>query len=218
MNTLVKICGLSTPEAVAAARNGGATHLGFIFFPKSPRNVTPHEAAALVSQCGDTPAVAVTVDADNSFLDEIVETMRPAMLQLHGSETPDRVREITKRYGLPVIKALAVRGSGDLEKVRSYDNLTDLLLLDAKPPEGSQLPGGNGVSFDWSLLDGLDTRTPVLLSGGIDHTNIGAALAYVFDATNSITGIDVSSGVESAPGVKDTGKMAALLAACHPVL
>lgn len=215
MNNTVKICGLSTPESVAAARNGGATHLGFIFFPKSPRNVSPALAGELASKKGEAQTVAVTVNADNNFLDEIVENMAPDMLQLHGSESLDRVAEIKGRYGLPLMKAMAIRGIDDLEVAKSYEDLIELLLLDAKPPKGSDLPGGNGVSFEWSILDGLQSKIPVLLSGGIDLENLSEAISTVADPTNALIGLDVSSGVESAPGVKDIEKIEAFLTACR---
>jgi len=215
MDMPVKICGLSTPESVSAARDGGATHLGFIFFPKSPRNVTPKEAAVLSREKDDALSVAVTVDAGDDFLDTIVEEMRPDMLQLHGSETLQRIAEIKDRYELPIIKALAIREEEDLAKVRLYENAVDLLLLDAKPPKDADLPGGNGVSFDWSVLNGLKSETPVLLSGGIDIENLDDALDHVRDATNSVIGLDVSSGVESAPGVKDIAKIETFLSVCR---
>ena len=215
MNPIIKICGLSTPESVIAARDGGATHLGFIFFPKSPRNVTPDQAAALVAHRGDADTVAVTVYADDGFLDEIVAKLKPDVLQLHGSESLQRVEEIKVRYGRPVMKAFAVRDETDLDRAKSYAGAVDMLLLDAKPPEGSDLPGGNGVSFDWSLLTRLQTKTPVLLSGGIDLDNVIDAIHHVRDGANAITGLDVSSGVESAPGVKNISKIGAFLATCH---
>ncbi len=210
-----KICGLSTPEAVAAACTGGATHLGFIFFEPSPRNVSAKLAAQLVGDCGDAKTVAVSVNAEDDFLEQIVTTMQPHMLQLHGAEPVERVRELRNRYGLPVMKALAIREAADIEKARLYDGVADKLLLDAKPPKGSDLPGGNGVSFDWSLIETLKTETPILLSGGIDGANLDAALDCVTDPHNSLVGIDVSSGVESAPGVKDISKITALLTACR---
>lgn len=212
---LIKICGLSTPDSVACAQANGATHLGFIFFPKSPRNVTPDQARDLTASAGAAKTVAVSVDAKDDFLNEIVEVMQPDMLQLHGGETVDRVQAIQQSYGLPVIKALAIRDASDLEKARAYDGVADMLLLDAKPPKGSDLPGGNGVSFDWQVLDGFTSTTPVLLSGGIDVASAPDAMARVRDATNSLVGIDVSSSVESQPGVKDDTKIKALLAACH---
>ena len=196
----IKICGLSTLEALDAAIGAGATHAGFIFFGKSPRNVTPQIAAPLAARAraGGVAPVAVTVDADDVALDGIVATMRPAMLQLHGAETPGRVAAVRARHGLPVIKALAVSDAGDLEKLDAYRGVTDRFLLDARPPKGSDLPGGNGVSFDWSLLSALPAGTDYMLSGGLDAGNVAEALA-----TAAPPGIDVSSGVESAPGVKD---------------
>lgn len=215
MNTQVKICGLSTPATVELAATGGATHIGFIFFPKSPRYVTPQAAAELAAKSNGATTVAVTVDATDAFLDEIVATLNPDILQLHGSETPERVSEVKQRYGKPVMKALAIRQAEDVAKVSSYETSADMLLLDAKPPEGSDLPGGNGVSFDWSLIAGLTSKAPILLSGGIDINNVGTALEYVADGANDITGIDVSSGVESTPGVKDPAKIETFLDACR---
>jgi len=215
MKPIVKICGLSTPEAIAASREGGATHLGFIFFEPSPRNVVPLQASQLLNDRAGAQAVAVSVNADDEFLEDIIITMQPDILQLHGSETVERVRELKARYGLPVMKALAIREIADIEKARAYDGVADTLLLDAKPPKGSDIPGGNGVSFDWSLIDTLKTDTPVLLSGGIDIDNLASALDRVTDPRNSLTGIDLSSGVERAPGVKDTSKIATVLKMCR---
>jgi phosphoribosylanthranilate isomerase len=195
----IKICGLKTPEAVAAALAGGASHVGFIFFPKSPRNIAPAEAGRLrVMARRRAKAVAVTVDADDAALDAIVSAMSPDMLQLHGKEPPERVAEVKARYGLPVIKAFSVRVAGDLEPIALYRGVADRFLLDAKPPAGSELPGGNGVPFDWRLLAGLDADVNYMLSGGLNTQNIGEALRL----TNP-PGIDISSGVESAPGLKD---------------
>ena len=195
----IKICGLKTGEAIDAALDGGASHVGFIFFPKSPRNVDPAEAGRLREAArGKAKAVAVTVDAGDAALDAIVEAMSPDMLQLHGHESPARVAEIRKRYGLPVMKALAIREAADLQAVKPYLGVADRFLLDAKPPAGSELPGGNGVSFDWSLLAGLDANVDYMLSGGLNAENIGEALRVA-----NPPGLDVSSGVESAPGVKD---------------
>ena len=215
MEPLFKICGLSTPESVNAARAGGATHLGFIFFEKSPRHVSPELARDLTQDVGDCLTVAVTVNADDATLDEIVDTMKPSLLQLHGSESIERVRAVKERYGLPVIKAFAVGGVEDVAKVLTYEGEADMLLVDAKPPEGSDLPGGNGVSFDWDVLNELQTSTRVLLSGGINLDNIVEAMNHVRAAGSSISGIDVSSGVESAPGVKDIAKIEAFLAKCR---
>lgn len=210
MSLDIKICGLSTPVAVDAAIGGGASHAGFIFFGKSPRNVTPEAAAPLAARAraGGVAPVAVTVDADDAALEAIVEAMRPAMLQLHGAETPGRLAAVKARHGLPVMKALAVSDAGDLDRLDAYRGVADRFLLDAKPPRGSDLPGGNGVSFDWSLLGALDARTPYMLSGGLDADNVAEALAAA-----DPSGIDVSSGVESAPGVKDAALIEAFLLA-----
>lgn len=197
----IKICGLKTPEAVAAALAGGATHVGFIFFPKSPRNVTPRDAGRLrQAALGRAHAVAVSVDADDAMLDAIVEGMAPDMLQLHGSETPQRVLAVKARYRLPVMKAISVRDAADLSAIAAYRGAADRLLLDAKPPKGAELPGGNGVAFDWRLLQALEPGTDYLLSGGINAGNVAEALAIA-----APPGLDVSSGVESEPGVKDVG-------------
>lgn len=195
----IKICGLKTPEAVAAALDGGATHIGFIFFPKSPRHITPDAAARLrAAATGRAVAVAVTVDADDEALDEIVKTVRPDMLQLHGGETPDRVRFLKERYNLPVMKAFSIREAGDLEAIAPYRGIADRFLFDAKPPKGSELPGGNGISFDWNLLAALDADIDYMLSGGLNADNIAEALLKT-----GAPGIDISSGVECAPGEKD---------------
>lgn len=195
----IKICGLKTDEALSAALRGGASHVGFIFFAKSPRYIEPASAGELRrAAAGRAQAVAVVVDAGDEYLDQIVDQMRPDMLQLHGRETPDRVAEIRARYGLPVIKAFSISTASDLDLGASYQGAADRYLFDAKPPAGSQLPGGNGVAFDWSLLSGLDPSFDYFLSGGLNATNIGEALTAVGPPA-----LDVSSGVESAPGVKD---------------
>jgi len=195
----IKICGLKTDAALAAALAGGATHIGFIFFSKSPRYVDPAVAGRLREAArGRAKAVAVTVDATDAFLDEIVAAMQPDMLQVHGHETPERVAEIKARYGLPVIKALPVSEAADLEALKPYLRIADRFLFDAKPPKDAVLPGGNGVAFDWRVLAGLDARIDYMLSGGLNADNIGEALRLA-----NPPGIDVSSGVESAPGVKE---------------
>lgn len=194
----IKICGLKTPEAVERALKRGATHIGFIFFEKSPRYIEPDQAGKLAEVArGKAKIVAVTVDSTNDYLDEIIALLRPDMLQLHGSESPERVLTIKAMYGLPVIKALSVRDAGDLKRVEAYLGIADRFLLDAKPPKGSDLPGGNGVSFDWSLLAWLDDGVDYMLSGGLNKDNIGEALAIT-----RARAIDTSSGVERAPGVK----------------
>jgi len=207
----IKICGLKIDEALAAALDGGASHVGFIFFQKSPRNIDPVEAGRLRELArGRAEAVAVTVDADDQTLDRIVASMSPDMLQLHGKETPERVEEVKARYGLPVMKAFAIREAGDLGAITPYRGIANRFLLDAKPPVGSELPGGNGVSFDWRLLAGLDADIDYMLSGGLNAANIGEALRLA-----NPPGIDISSGVESAPGVKNAALIEGFFRAVH---
>ena len=199
MKTQVKICGLKTAEAAERAVALGASHVGFIFFPKSPRNIEPDDAGRIADRIrGQAKIVAVTVNADNDELDEIVSALNPDILQLHGSEDADRLLTVKAMYGLPVMKAFSVREASDLEKIDAYIGIADRFLFDAKPPKGSDLPGGNGVSFDWQLLDALDGSVDYMLSGGLNADNIGEAMAQT-----SARAIDISSGVESAPGVKD---------------
>lgn len=199
----IKICGLKTPDAVDRAIARGATHIGFIFFEKSPRHIEPMEAGALADRVrGKVKIVAVTVDADNEMLEDIIAFVKPDILQLHGHESPERVLNIKAVFGLPVMKAFSIRTADDLRKLEAYDGLADRFLLDAKAPAGSELPGGNGVSFDWKLLAALDDGVDYMLSGGLNKDNVGIALS---DTTAS--GIDISSGVESAPGVKDLQMM-----------
>jgi phosphoribosylanthranilate isomerase len=209
MKTEVKICGLKTVEAVERAVALGASHTGFIFFPKSPRNIEPDDAGRLAERVrGRAKVVAVTVDADSDDLDEIVSALNPDMLQLHGSESPERVLSIKALYGLPVMKALSIREASDLDRIDPYLGIADRFLLDAKPPAGSALPGGNGVSFDWRLLDVLDGSVDYMLSGGLNAENIGEALALT-----GARAVDLSSGVESAPGIKDMKLMDAFFEA-----
>lgn len=202
----IKICGLKTPEAVEKAVARGASHIGFIFFEKSPRNIEPDIAGHLADAVrGRVKVVAVTVDADNDDLDEIIALLKPDILQFHGSETPERVLNVKAVYGLPVMKALSIRDADDLARIEPYIGIADRFLFDAKPPKGSDLPGGNGVGFDWSLLAGLDADVDYMLSGGLNKDNVAEALSGT-----GARGIDLSSGVESAPGVKDLGLIDAL--------
>lgn len=195
----IKICGLKSADAIERAVRRGASHLGFIFFEKSPRNIEPDVAGQLADAVrGSVKIVAVTVDADNDELDEIIDLLKPDMLQLHGSESPERVLNVKAVYGLPVIKAFSIRDGDDLAKIDPYIGIADKFLFDAKPPVGSDLPGGNGVSFDWTLLRSLDEGVDYMLSGGLNKNNVAEAL----EVTGAL-GIDASSGVESAPGVKD---------------
>lgn len=208
----VKICGLRTAEDVAAAVSAGARYLGFNFFPKSPRSVDAETARALAV---DVPAgvakVALLVNPTDAELDRLIETVPLDMLQLHGSETPERVAEIRGRYGLPVMKVLGVASAEDLDAIDSYSSVADQLLLDAKPPKDAVLPGGNGLAFDWKLLAGRKYWTrPWMLAGGLTPDNVAEAIART-----GAKQVDVASGVESAPGVKDAGKMAAFIRAAQ---
>jgi len=207
MATEVKICGLNAPEAVDAALGAGADLLGFVFFEKSPRHVGLDTAAALAGRVGDRALkVALTVDATDGRIADIVAAMRPDFLQLHGSEGPERVREIAERFGLRTIKALGIASAADLAASADYAGFADRLLLDARPPKGATRPGGNGEVFDWSLLAGFDPGLPWFLSGGLDPDNVAEALRRT-----GAPAVDVSSGVESAPGKKDLARIAAFL-------
>ena len=205
----IKICGLKTPDAVDHAVALGATHVGFIFFGKSPRHIEPADAGRLADRVrGRAKIVSVSVDADNDELDEIMAMIRPDILQLHGRETPDRVLTVKAVTGLPVWKALSISEADDLERIDDYDGIANRFLFDAKRPKNSELPGGNGVSFDWTLLKGLSERVDYMLSGGLDKDNVGEALRIA-----KPTGIDLSSGVESSPGVKSLDMMDEFFAA-----
>ncbi|WFS00695.1 phosphoribosylanthranilate isomerase [Rhizobium tumorigenes] len=195
----IKICGLKTAETVDRAVARGATHIGFIFFEKSPRYIEPDLAGVLADRVrGKALIVAVVVDPDNDDLDEIMNLVRPDVLQLHGHESPERVLTIKALYDVLVMKAFSVRDAEDLRRVEAYIGIADRFLFDAKAPKGSELPGGNGVAFDWSLMAWLDGRVDYMLSGGLNKDNVALALA-----STKASGIDMSSGVESAPGVKD---------------
>lgn len=197
----VKICGLKTAETVEHAVARGATHIGFIFFAKSPRNISPDVAGDLADRVRErVKIVAVTVDANDEELDDIVSLLRPDILQLHGHESPERILHIKALYGLPVMKAFSIREAADLDRIDAYIGVADRFLFDAKAPADSELPGGNGVSFDWGLMASLDEGVDYMLSGGLNKENVGTALA-----STRATGIDISSGVESAPGTKDLG-------------
>ena len=207
----IKICGLKTEEAVDKAVSLGATHVGFIFFAKSPRNIEPSDAGRLADRVrGRAKIVAVTVNADNDALDEIVDQLSPDILQLHGDESAQRVLNVKAVYGLPVMKAFSVREADDLRKIDPYIGIADRFLFDTKPPAGSDLPGGNGIAFDWTLMHLLDGGVDYMLSGGLNKDNIAEAIRLT-----GARGIDVSSGVESAPGVKDLGLMEAFFEAAR---
>ncbi len=205
----VKICGLRTLGDVQAVASAGAAYCGFVFFPKSPRNLSIAEARPLtLAAPPGLCKVALTVDADNALLDAITEAMPLDMLQLHGAETPDRVAEVRARYGLPVMKALGVAGEGDLAALMDYSLAADQLLIDAKPPKGAALPGGNGLAFDWRLVAGRRWLRPWMLAGGLTHENVAEAVRLT-----GVLQVDLSSGVESAPGIKDHAKIAAFMRA-----
>ncbi len=208
MSLIVKICGLSNEETLDAALAAGADMVGFNFFPKSPRFVTPARAAQLASQvAGRAEIVAVTVDMDDAGIAEIVEAVPTDWLQLHGKETPERVADVSKRFGRPVMKAVAIASAADLALVEAYVTVADRLLLDARPPTGAVLPGGNGAPFDWTLLAGFDPDIPWMLSGGLRPGNVTEAVAMT-----GAPGVDVSSGVESAPGRKAADLIRAFIA------
>ena len=209
-NIRVKICGLRTAADVAAAASAGATYVGFVFFAKSPRNVSIEDAAALAI---DVPLgvakVALVVNADDTFLDALTAAVPLDMLQLHGSETPERVAEVKARYGLPVMKAIGIADAGDLPAIDTYAAVADQLLIDAKPPKDAALPGGNGLAFDWTLLaDRKYWTIPWMLAGGLTPDNVAEAVQRTGAAQ-----VDVSSGVEGAVGVKDAGLIASFVAA-----
>lgn len=205
---LIKICGLSTPETLDAAIGAGADMIGLVFHPKSPRSVTLDTAAALHARVlGRAQTVALVVDADDARLDAIAAAAKPDLFQLHGSETPDRVGEIRARFGLPVMKAIGVRERDDLRSLGGWRRVADHILLDAKPPVDAAYPGGHGRPFDWTILDALDPGIPFMLSGGLTPDNVGEAIRTARPA-----GVDVSSGVESAPGVKDIRRIEAFVA------
>ena len=209
----VKICGLKTPGDVAAVARAGAAYAGFNFFPKSPRFVTPETARALALEAPEGLCkVALVVDADDATLDGIVGEVPLDMLQLHGRETPARVAEIKARHGLPVMKVIGVAEEADLAQLLDYQLVADQILVDAKAPKGAVLPGGNGLTFDWRLLVGRKWLKPWMLAGGLTPENVGQAIQRT-----GARQVDVASGVESAPGVKDAGKIAAFVAAAQGV-
>ncbi|OYZ90771.1 MAG: N-(5'-phosphoribosyl)anthranilate isomerase [Rhizobiales bacterium 17-65-6] len=211
MSLDIKICGVNTPEALEAALAARADMVGFVSFARSPRHLSPAAMAALGAQvAGRARKVLLTVDASDAELEALVAALRPDLLQLHGEESPERVAQVRARFGVPVMKAISIRTAQDLAAVPAYAAVSDRLLFDAKPQPGAVLPGGNGIVFDWSLLRGLDPGRPVMLSGGLDPTNVAQAIASV-----PLDGVDVSSGVESAPGVKAPEKIAAFVEAAR---
>ena len=206
---LVKICGLSTPETLEAALAAGADQIGLVHFPKSPRHVDLDHGAALSRQAlGRTERVVLLVDPDDALVAAVVAALRPDWLQLHGSESPERVAVLRARTGLPVMKALGIATADDLARAARYRGIADRLLFDAKPAPGAVLPGGNGHAFDWSLLAGAGRDDPFMLSGGLTPDTVADAVAIT-----AARAVDVSSGVESSPGRKDPERIAAFVSA-----
>lgn len=214
MRLLVKICGLSTQETVAAAVEAGADFIGFVFHPRSPRYVAPERAEALAGFArGRARSVALLVDPDEPAAADIAARTGVDWLQLHGMEPAGMVEAIRAGAGRPVIKALGVAGRGDLDQVARYAVVSDLLLIDAKPPRDAAYPGGHGKPFDWSILGALDPAVPFMLSGGLTPDTVAEAIGTVRELGVTLAGVDVSSGVETAPGVKDVDKIRAFVAA-----
>lgn len=205
----VKICGLRDDAGIAAAVDAGAAYVGFVFFPKSPRALTIEQAVPLgLSVPPGVAKVALVVDPDDAMLDAMTSAVPIDIIQLHGHETPARVAEVRRRFGLPVMKVVGVAGPEDLSDLEAHGRVADQLLVDAKPPKDATLPGGNGLTFDWRLIAGRRWPCPWMLAGGLTADNVAEAIA--------LTGarqVDVSSGVESAPGVKDAARIAAFIAA-----
>ena len=198
MPLTVKICGLSTPETLDAALLAGADMVGFVFFPPSPRHVSLDVAEKLGRQAKKAVKVALSVDADDALLANSIEALRPQILQLHGKESVARIRDIKQKFGLPVMKALAVETAADLAALPGYAAVCDRILFDAKAPKDATRPGGLGAVFDWHLLEGLDLKLPFMVSGGLNAENVAEAVRIT-----RAGGVDISSGVESAPGIKD---------------
>ncbi|GGO59570.1 phosphoribosylanthranilate isomerase [Roseovarius pacificus] len=207
----IKICGLTDPADIPAAILAGASYVGFVFFPKSPRHLELEAAAFMAASVPvGIMKVALTVDADDAMLDTLTGQVPLDMLQLHGSESPERVAGVKSRYGLPVMKAVGIADAGDLPQLETYGRVADQLLVDAKPPRGADRPGGNAVAFDWTLIAGRRWPVPWMLAGGLTPENVAQAVR--------LTGarqVDVSSGVESAPGVKDADMMRAFVEAAQ---
>jgi phosphoribosylanthranilate isomerase len=211
MSVIVKICGLATPDALDVALDAGADMVGFVFFSPSPRHLTFERAHTLASRVLErAQKVALTVDADDALLDAVVEALQPDMLQLHGTESPARVESVRRMFGLPVMKALPISAKSDLDGIDRYAGIADRLLFDARAPREATRPGGLGRPFDWHLLENLDPGVPFMLSDGLDAANVGEALRIT-----RAPGVDVSSGVERAPGEKDPDKIRAFVRAAR---
>jgi phosphoribosylanthranilate isomerase len=209
----VKICGLSTEATLSVALEAGAAYVGLVFYPKSPRAVDTATAARLARIArGRAKIVALTVDPDDALIDEIASKVMPDLFQLHGRETPERVEAIRTRTGIPVMKAISVQTAKDAARALDYDRIADLILFDARPPEGraNALPGGNGVAFDWRALLGVRDTVRFMLSGGLTPENVAEAIRLT-----GATAVDVSSGVERAPGEKDPEKIRQFILAAN---
>ena len=211
MPLLVKICGLKTPDALDAALEAGADMVGFVFFPPSPRNLGIEAARTLGERVkGRAKKVALSVDATDAELDRVVEALKPDMLQLHGGETPERVAAVRSRFRLPVMKALPIEQKSDLAPIRIYEKVADWLVFDGRAPREATRPGGLGKTFDWTVLENLSLEVPFMLSGGLDASNVAEALRIT-----RAPAVDVSSGVERAPGEKDPDKIRAFIRAAR---
>lgn len=197
MSGTIKICGIKTAEAIDAAARAGATHAGFVFFDKSPRNIAPAEAGPIAARAPGLRTVALTVDADDATLHAISAGLHPQMWQLHGNETPERVATIRQTFRVPVMKAIAIASQDDVARAHAFEDSADWLLFDAKP---DALPGGNGLAFDWQLIAGETWRKPWMLSGGLTPANVAEAIRVTH-----ARGVDVSTGVEKSRGEKDAG-------------
>lgn len=209
MTVTVKICGITDVDALEAAVTGGAEMVGFVFYPPSPRAVRPEIVADFVDILPDeTEVVGLFVDADDSTLDTVLSHVRLDLIQCHGAETPERVEAIRLEYGLPVMKAISIETALDFDTVQAYLDVADRLLFDTKPPKGAALPGGNAISFDWALLSGRKFPLPWMLAGGLDAGNVAEAIRI-----SGAKAVDVSSGVELAPGKKDPAKIQAFIKA-----
>lgn len=208
----VKICGVRSRADLAVAARCGARYAGLVFFPPSPRNISINDARWMLDNADvdDLTIVALTVDATDAELETIVEQLPLGMLQLHGRESPERVAEVRRRFQLPVMKAVGVADEGDLAALDDYETVADQILVDAKPPKDAELPGGNGLAFDWRLISGRFWSQPWMLAGGLGPENVAEAVRLT-----GATQVDVSSGVERAPGIKDAGRIEAFIVAAR---
>jgi phosphoribosylanthranilate isomerase len=214
MGVLVKICGLTEEEGIDAAIQAGADMVGFVFFPPSPRAVSVEQVAELTQfMPEEIKRVGLFVDPDDALLDQVMNNLRLDLFQFHGNESPERVEAVRLEYGMPIMKAIPVAEEADIARAEAYLGIADWLLFDAKAPKGADRPGGHGISFDWKMLKGRKWgRTPWMLAGGLSAANVAEAVRQ-----SGAKAIDVSSGVESAPGIKDPAKIQALMDALKPL-